>query len=250
LSLSGRQATIPEVDQLRNYGDERQASRCAYCAGTPETRDHVPSRVLLDEPYPENLPVVGACHECNQSFSRDEVYLACLIDAVLAGSASAAAVGRAKIARILREQPSLELRLAAARAEVNGVTTFSVDESAVRRVVLKLARGHALFELNEPRYDEPSWIDVIPLAFLETPERQRFETIGVGRAGVPGLPELAAWPEVGSRALQRLVIRDSKAFSDWVEVQPGRYRYAAIAGAGVVVRVVLSEYLACEVEWK
>lgn len=49
------------MHQLRNYGDERQLSACVFCRRETETRDHVPSRVLLDEPYPENLPVVPAC---------------------------------------------------------------------------------------------------------------------------------------------------------------------------------------------
>lgn len=36
----------------------------------------------------------------------------------------------------------------------------------------------------------------------------------------------------------------------WVEVQSGRYRYlAALDGTETVVRMVLSEYLACEVRW-
>ena len=37
---------------------------------------------------------------------------------------------------------------------------------------------------------------------------------------------------------------------EWVEVQPGRYSYLAFDGdGGITVRIVLSEYLACEVVW-
>ena len=36
----------------------------------------------------------------------------------------------------------------------------------------------------------------------------------------------------------------------WVVVQPDRYRYAVVETGGVVVRMVLSEYLACEVVWE
>lgn len=68
------------MEQLRSFGDTRQLSFCAYCGGSTESRDHVPSPVLLDEPYPDNLPVVGACVDCNQSFSIDEEYIACAID--------------------------------------------------------------------------------------------------------------------------------------------------------------------------
>ena len=37
---------------------------------------------------------------------------------------------------------------------------------------------------------------------------------------------------------------------DWVDVQEGRYRYLAFDDDGAItVRIVLSEYLACEVVW-
>jgi hypothetical protein len=51
------------MQQLRSYADERLVASCVYCGNVTETRDHVPSRILLDEPYPENLPVVpsGPC---------------------------------------------------------------------------------------------------------------------------------------------------------------------------------------------
>ena len=64
------------------------------------------------------------------------------------------------------------------------------------------------------------------------------------------------WPEVGSRMMQRAVIVHSlgdtqEAFFDgWQDVQDGVYRYAVSQGPeGVVVRLVLREYLACEVGW-
>jgi hypothetical protein len=75
------------MEQLENFGDERQSAYCVHCAGQTDTRDHVPSRVLLDEPYPPNLPVVPACRDCNEEASADEEYVACLVECTLAGSA-------------------------------------------------------------------------------------------------------------------------------------------------------------------
>ncbi len=58
------------MEQALDYADDRLINGCIYCGGIPDTRDHAPSRILLEPPpYPENLPVVGACKECNQSFS-------------------------------------------------------------------------------------------------------------------------------------------------------------------------------------
>lgn len=49
--------------------------RCAYC-GVEEatTRDHVPPKLLLQEPYPKDLPTVPACLKCNRSFQADDDY--------------------------------------------------------------------------------------------------------------------------------------------------------------------------------
>jgi hypothetical protein len=38
--------------------------------------------------------------------------------------------------------------------------------------------------------------------------------------------------------------------NDWVEVQEGRYRYHAIDyGDAVKIKLVISEYMACEIVW-
>lgn len=70
------------MDQLTDIADTRLINGCIYCGGAAETRDHVPSRILLDPLYPENLSVVGSCESCNQGFSRDEQYLVCLLEAI------------------------------------------------------------------------------------------------------------------------------------------------------------------------
>jgi len=41
------------VRQLQDFVDERLKGYCIYCGGQTQSRDHVHSKVLLDEPYPE-----------------------------------------------------------------------------------------------------------------------------------------------------------------------------------------------------
>ncbi|HET8774378.1 MAG TPA: hypothetical protein VFP80_11320, partial [Thermoanaerobaculia bacterium] len=86
--VSSASRTNPEepMEQIKSFADERHAAFCAGCGGAPETRDHVPSKVLLDEPYPENLPVVGVCASCNQGVSLDEEYTACVIECARLGA--------------------------------------------------------------------------------------------------------------------------------------------------------------------
>jgi hypothetical protein len=82
------------VQHVSTYADQRILAFCAFCGGETGTRDHCPSRVLLDEPLPSNLPVVPACAACNSSFSGDEEYVACLISCVVAGSTDPEAMSR------------------------------------------------------------------------------------------------------------------------------------------------------------
>ena len=227
------------MEQLNSYADERLIAGCVYCGCATESRDHVPSRVLLDEPYPENLPVVPACDACNRSYSLDEQYFACLIECARVGSVDG--VQRPKIARILRENLALADRISRARSVTDQNTiSFSVETARARNVVLKLARGHLAYEASETLRRVPSHFMIAPLLTLESSSRQHFETI----------PGSQIWPEVGSRAMQRLTIAGNDVTDEgWIEVQPEQYRYFVVAEGDVLVRLVVSEYLACEVIW-
>jgi hypothetical protein len=230
------------MDQLKSYAEERLLIGCIYCTGEPDSREHVPSRILLDEPYPENLPIVDACSGCNRGFSLDEEYTACLIECARTGSVDA--VQRPKIKRILQDSPALAERLRKARMQADsGEIIFQAENDRVRGVILKLARGHAAYELSEQMREEPSHVMIVPLHTLDERARRHFEN--------PPTP--GGWPEVGTRALQRVAISmagpPAPLDSDWIEVQEAQYRYFAIAEGATMVRIVISEYLACEVIW-
>jgi len=230
------------MDHLNSFADSRLVSGCLYCGSRTENREHIPSRVLLNTPYPENLPVLPCCKQCNSGFSLDEEYFACLVECARTGSIDS--VVRPKIRRILQESPMLASRIMSARtAAGTGEIIFKPESERIISVVVKLARGHAVYELAEQRLDAPAHVMAVPLHTL-TPE-------ALGHFENP--PQPAAWPEVGTRAMQRMVHvtpDGSFAANDWIEVQEGQYRYTAIAEGAVLVRMVISEYLACEVIWE
>jgi hypothetical protein len=235
------------MEQLRNFGDERNTGFCVHCRGPAETRDHAPSKVFLDAPYPENLPVHESCTECNAGFSQDEEYLACFLECVLAGSARPQDVRRETVRRILDRSPALAARIEKSKRVENDGSgerlIWDVEVARVRNVVLKLARCHAAFELNEPQTGAPEICDFRPLALLSAEQRSAFEAVSGG--------SMTVWPEVGSRAMQRLLIVGDQAYQEgWIEVQEGRYRYMVAAEGGVLVRGVVREYLAFEVLWR
>lgn len=225
--------------QLESYADERLIAGCVYCGRVTQTRDHVPSRVLLNEPYPENLPVVPACEECNRGYSLDEEYFACLVECARAGSVQA--TQRPKIIRILSQSPALAEKISRARSvREDGNVSFLAEQERIRNVALKLARGHAAYEASEILRHEPSHFLATPLGTLDDSARRHFEPV----------PRSAIWPEVGSRAMQRLIVAGNDVTDEgWIEVQPGQYRYFVVAEGPVMVRFVVSDYLACEVIW-
>jgi hypothetical protein len=225
--------------------DERlKTDTCVYCNGEANTRDHVPSKVLLDEPYPPQLPTVDACERCNSGFSSDEQYLSCCIECVLRGTTEPGSLQRPKIKRILDEKPNLREQIQGSMARDGDALLWNLETERVKRVVLKLATGHAAYELftqGEP----PGHIEFSPLIMLSEQQRGDFESSPWG--------QFAPWPEIGSRAFARACGANVDEFAqvgDWVVVQPGRYRYAVNETGGVLVRIVLSEYLACTALWE
>ena len=225
--------------QIPDYSDYRSKLRCAYCGGATGTRDHVPSRVLLNEPFPENLPVVPACRACNQSFSQHEEYLACLVAVVLAGGCDAVADVSAKAARILDSKPALRAKIASARSGAPDCPTWTAELERVEIVFRKLAQGHIYHEIAEPRVFEPDLLWAAPLTSMDPTSRQQFE-----RVDNPNV-----WPEVGSRAMQRLLTGEDLQGDGWIVVQDGWYRFHVAWGGDVEVRVVLGEYLGGVVRW-
>jgi len=227
------------MQQLPNYGDVRTLAYCAFCGGQTGTKDHCPSKVFLDEPLPTNLFVVAACLECNNGFSADEEYFACLIACVVAGSTEPEDIEREKIRRILTAKPALKARIERSKSMPDGRATFMPEWDRARKVLIKLAKGHALYELHELCAEEPDHVGLQPLTLMTDEQRDEFEN-----------PEASSvWPEVGSRAMQRLVEGKDMSPSGWIVVQEGRYRYNASIVEGRDIRIVINEYLAAHICW-
>jgi len=242
------------MDQMRDYADDRLIHGCIHCnTGFEETRDHIPSKILLDPPYPVNLPVVPACFACNNSFAPDEEYLACLIECAIAGSTDPNQIQRPRVAHILRRSPALRSQIESAKSIIDGQIYFTAEEERVNAVILKLARGHTAFELSLPMRREPVSIMWWPVALMTEQEKETFDVADITNF----------FGEVGSRGMQRLQVAQVKLQSqagetinvnllvnDWINVQDGRYRYQAIHNNnGIQIKIVIAEFLACEVIW-
>ncbi|MEQ8849022.1 hypothetical protein [Botrimarina sp.] len=231
------------MDPKQLFADQRHAAFCVFCGDAPTTREHAASKVLLDDPLPDDLPVVFSCSECNNGFAIDEEYLACLLDCVISGTTVPDKVGRKKVADSLRHSSGLAARIAAScKTNESGRLIWEPEAERVRNVVVKLARGHVAHQYSEPQLDDPTNVFIAPFEVLTDEQREHFETP----------PDSSGWPEIGSRAFINLIVGGDKVYdieSGWSILQRDRYRYLVAQPGEIVVRIVLSEYLACEIVW-
>jgi len=228
--------------QVEEFSDDRNKGFCVHCGGPYETDDHMPSKVFLDRPYPENLSISPSCNKCNNSFSIDEEYLACILECIVCGDTNPKALERSKISQRLEKSSKLSAMIDRCRRIENGQVLWDVDQRRVRKVIVKLARGHTSFELAEPRLEEPDEYLSKPIDVLTSEELARFENVSN--------IEFTAWPEVGSRAMSRALIVGNEVYSEgWLVVQESRYKFRTMQQNGVTVQIILRDYLACEVVW-
>lgn len=228
------------MDPKKLFIDDRLKGVCAYCGAAANSRDHVPSKILLDEPYPQNIPVAESCTECNQGFSASEEYFACLIDCVINGTTTPNENFRKKIIATLTARPSIAQRIERGReTKPSGELLWQPETDRVKEVVLKLSRGHIAYELGIQRTDEPDLIEILPIPSMSEPMLESFYLLENGHL----------YPEIGSRAFINSLIGKPTAYEQWYTVQENRYHYSVGQSHGDWVKIVLSNYLTCHVAW-
>lgn len=230
------------MDPKQLFIDERLLGVCSYCGGIPESRDHVPSRVLLDKPYPENLPVVESCIKCNSGFSKDEEYLACFVECVKEGGTTLDTISRPSIRKTLKSKPLLKQRIEnSKRLDAQENIIWEPELDRIRKVILKLAQGHMTYELGVQHLDSPSIINIVPLHVMTNEAACDFLSSS----------DHADYlcPEIGSRAFIGLFKDIPSGYGRWYQVQDGLYKYMVGQSSGDWVRLIISDYLACSVLW-
>jgi hypothetical protein len=238
--------------QIEPFSDERHDYYCAYCGdNAPNTRDHVPSRILLDDPFPENLPVVGCCEKCNNDFSKDEGYFAAGIECMIHATSNVELLSREKIKNFLNKNAELKNNIEASFFEEEQLPFLDIprklffkrNPQRFENVITKLAKGHVKFELSKPITSHP---DVLWFGFIE-------ELSPNDRDAFLGMSLIGKVSEIGSRMSQRILIEESSGngYNCWITVQEGRYAYHVTDLSGkVIVKMLLSDRFCCYVEWK
>jgi len=225
--------------QIESLVDERLGGFCVYCGGTPNTRDHVPPKALLDEPYPENLPVVSSCRSCNEGASLDEEYVSCLLEIVACRSALLEDLERLRIATKLKDKPFLAKRLVDDIDTAGGALTVTVKSPRVNRVIGKIARGLWGYETGEVTDGALVDIRLAPVAWLDS----------VGYKTFHALAPVDLLPEVGSRMMTRVMSGVTNVVGNsWEYVQEDRFSYAVEGPSGAQVKMIVRGVLVAEVD--
>ena len=232
------------MDSKQLFIDNRFQGVCTYCGAYPDNRDHVPSKVLLETPYPDNLPVVESCIVCNEGFSKDEEYLACFIECVKKGTTDYDETFRLKVAKTLEARPLIKQRIESSKvtSDQSSEIIWEPEIDRVNNVVLKLAQGHMTYELGLQHYEAPVVMDITPAPLMTEEDKLNFySSLEYGEL---------LYPEIGSRGFINVAKEKSSAYGEWNIIQKGFYEYMLGQSGVDWVKFIISDYLACKVVWE
>jgi len=108
----------------------------------------------------------------------------------------------------------------------------------VLRGVLKIARGHAAYWLNEPVLDEPDFAFAGAVSFVSEEYLKSFASFE---------DSMGVYPEIGSRAF--FMTGESASQPGWIEIKKGQYEYLITWSPAVRVRVAMYCRYLLDVTW-
>jgi hypothetical protein len=116
---------------------------CLFCRQKAQSKDHIPSKNLLEKPYPKNLLTIPACIKCNQSFSEDEEYfLNVLVEISTNPTLLAKKDFNGNVFRARERSENLKKLISDSLIQADdGKIYFKQDTNKIKRVIEKNAFG-------------------------------------------------------------------------------------------------------------
>lgn len=195
-----------------------RSSLCAYCGSKDAiTVDHVPPKLLLARPYPENLPTVPACRECNASFQADDEYTRFVVSVDLRTNKQR--VAQSKMPEILRslQRPQAQGFVRYLSSQMKDTTVLGADGRPMAQVV----------EDDRTRINATGERMVRGLFFIESGERLPPST-HVRVASKPGVTPSDPAIQQFARMYARCPDRRGKAIGDAFSYGVAFYPQASI----------------------
>lgn len=227
--------------------EKGKSSGCIYCGKPAGTREHVPSKSLLIEPFPENLPTIPACFECNNGFSADEEYFICFLELLKSAVYSDYSISE-HVNGILSKKESLHRLIESQISSKDGYIYPSYDINRFNRIITKLAIGHAGYEYDDLNFDgaEDLWFEFAPNISEEY--KAEFES----PKSLNVIPEISSRFSCNACIIQNVDNGEAFALSDWITVQEQRYSYNVSLNdsGGVSVKIIILDFLYCQVDFE
>lgn len=248
----GPNELLPHVTFSRN-----NIHYCVYCGEESDTREHAPSKVFLQKPYPNDLPVLPACRKCNNSFSDDELYVEIYIDSIKFLSGYTSSLKEENADRIKKNTAFLD-----AQSDLNKYYNGEkvLINQKIERILTKLAICHMVYELSEgygtnncsiqPKY--------ISYSFLFNMSKSEIEIFN----GFIFMNDKKV-PTIGSRVFDKIYViepvltsvndsqnnKNQLLVMDWTEVQEHNYKYITWLENDDTfhVKIVIHDFLYAEV---
>lgn len=226
--------------------EKGKSSGCIYCSKPARTREHVPSKTLLIEPFPENLPTIPACFECNNGFSADEEYFICFLEVLKSKVYGNYSISE-HVNGILSKKEVLYRLIESQISCKDAYIHLSFDINRFTRIIAKLAIGHASYE-----YDDLNFDGATDLRFEFAPnisEKYKAEFKRPQLLNV--IPEISSRFSCNACIIQNVDTGEEFTLSDWIIVQEQRYSYNVSLNdsGGVSVKMIILDFLYCQVDF-
>ncbi|MCL2762485.1 MAG: hypothetical protein FWD36_04665 [Treponema sp.] len=225
------------MKQIFTFYDSRHDNYCSYCGNRPDTRDHVPSKILLDKPFPENLPVVPCCLECNNKFSVDEEYVSCIFECIIKNICEIKNIKNIRIRNIFERKITLYKKVKELFSNNDIQQILYQEKERINNVLVKLSKGHYKYEFGEPMFNSPDIINTNILKYMKDDDLNKYFSF---------IKE-NIFPEIWSRSFINFY---QKELFWWIEVQENVYLYLVYRdGDKSIVKIIIMDYFAFEIIW-
>lgn len=144
---------------------------CLFCGNIAETKDHIPSKNLLEKPYPDNLLTIPSCEKCNKSFSLDEEYfLNVLVEISTNPTLLAKKIIGGNVHRARERSKGLKKRIEDSLIQGDdGRFYFQSEEDRIKRVIEKNALGLYFHKYNKlSSLDSFKCVGFYPFSVIES----------------------------------------------------------------------------------
>lgn len=227
--------------------EKGRSSGCIYCGKPARTREHIPPKSLLIEPFPENLPTIPACFECNNGFSADEEYFICFLEVLKSKIYVNYSISE-HVSNILSKKESLHQLIESQISSKDSYIYPSFDTDRFTRIITKLAIGHAGYEYDDLNFDGATGLWFEFASNISEEYKAEFESPKL----LDVIPEISSRFSCNACIIQNVDSGEAFALSDWISVQDKRYSYHVSLNdsGGVSVKMIILDFLYCQVDFE